>query len=80
MQLSQFCDSNLLHTQERLEKYTPGGYHPVTLGDLFHSERYKVSHKLGWGGFSTVWLAFDREYGQKSRTILKVPSNHTKYV
>lgn len=62
MDLSQFCPSNLLYTEECLSRYRPGGYHPVTLGDKFNAGRYAVFHKLGWGGFSTVWLAFDREY------------------
>lgn len=62
MDLSLFYQSNLLYTQESLSRYQCGGYHPVTLGDIFKDGRYKVHHKLGWGGFSTVWLAFDREY------------------
>jgi hypothetical protein len=36
-----------------------GGYHPVSIGDVFKS-RYTVESKLGWGHFSTVWLALDR--------------------
>lgn len=60
MDLSMFCQSNLLYTQESLSRYQPGGYHPVNLGDTFESDRYKIYHKLGWGGFSTVWLAKDR--------------------
>lgn len=39
--------------------YLPGGFHPVHLGDSFKEERYKVIHKLGHGGFATVWLAHD---------------------
>ena len=42
---------------EPLERYHLGGYHPTHLGDLFHEGRYKVLHKLGWGGYATVWLA-----------------------
>ncbi|PNP79326.1 hypothetical protein FNYG_07402 [Fusarium nygamai] len=38
------------------EAYHPGGYHPVHLGDVIQ-ERYRVIRKLGWGQFSTVWLA-----------------------
>ncbi|KAI2785551.1 kinase-like protein [Daldinia loculata] len=41
---------------EDLENYEPGGFHPVYLGDVY-DERYRVVHKLGSGGFSTVWLA-----------------------
>ena len=38
--------------------YRPGGYHPVHIGDFVH-ERYRVIHKLGFGTFSTLWLARD---------------------
>ncbi|VDB86859.1 unnamed protein product [Peniophora sp. CBMAI 1063] len=41
--------------------YQPGGYHPVTLGNVISSPktRYHVVHKLGWGGYATVWLVQD---------------------
>ncbi|OQE28558.1 hypothetical protein PENSTE_c003G08400 [Penicillium steckii] len=64
MELSEFRQSNLLYTQESLSKYQPGGYHPVSLGDTFKDERYEIHHKLGWGGFSTVWLANDKDHNQ----------------
>ncbi|CAG7924597.1 unnamed protein product [Penicillium olsonii] len=64
MDLSLFCQSNLLYTQESLSRYCPGGYHPVNLGDTFENGRYKIYHKLGWGGFSTVWLAMDNSRNQ----------------
>lgn len=38
-----------------------GGYHPVRLGDLFNN-RYSIIRKLGWGHFSTVWLAWDLKW------------------
>jgi serine/threonine-protein kinase SRPK3 len=44
---------------ESLERYRPGGYHPVNIDDAFHSGRYRVIQKLGWGGYSTVWLVYD---------------------
>ncbi|RBR26081.1 uncharacterized protein FIESC28_01109 [Fusarium coffeatum] len=45
---------------ESLEEYQDGGYHPVRLGDtLGPADRYKVIHKLGHGGFGTVWLCRD---------------------
>lgn len=43
---------------ETLERYEPGGYCPVTLGDVLHS-RYRVVNKLGHGTYSTIWLARD---------------------
>ncbi|KAH8782036.1 kinase-like domain-containing protein [Hyaloscypha sp. PMI_1271] len=57
--LSIYCSSNLLYNQEKMSRYRPGGFHPVCLGDTFKEGRYKICHKLGWGGFSTVWLAWD---------------------
>ena len=43
---------------ESAQCYQPGGYHPVHLGDVY-CERYKVINKLGFGSYSTVWLARD---------------------
>jgi len=37
------------------EGYRPGGYHRVSLGDAVGD--WRIQHKLGWGHFSTVWLA-----------------------
>ncbi|ATY61342.1 kinase domain-containing [Cordyceps militaris] len=43
---------------EDIERYTIGGYHPVMIGDVFN-ERYQIVDKLGWGGYSTVWITRD---------------------
>ena len=40
---------------------TAGGYHLVQIGDAYNS-RYVIVRKLGWGHFSTVWLAWDMKY------------------
>ena len=40
--------------------YTKGGYHPLFIGDTLQ-ERYVIIHKLGFGGFATIWLAYDKE-------------------
>lgn len=53
---------------EEVERYEPGGYHPVHLGDFFEN-RYRVVHKLGSGGFSTVWLVQDESPQRKSRWL-----------
>lgn len=47
---------------EDIEEYRTGGFHPVHIGDVFAKEGYRVLHKLGYGGFSTVWLARDDHY------------------
>lgn len=44
---------------EDIERYGPGGYHPVHLGDRFSAGRYEVIYKLGYGSYSTVWLCKD---------------------
>ena len=49
---------------EELEEYSPGGYHPVRIGDEYCQSRYLILHKLGYGSFSTVWLARDSLAGR----------------
>ncbi|KAL6709556.1 hypothetical protein ACN47E_001491 [Coniothyrium glycines] len=45
---------------EHLDMYEPGGYKPVMLNDLLHN-RYRIVDKLGFGGYSTIWLAHDEK-------------------
>jgi hypothetical protein len=45
--------------EENLDQYSTGGYHPVRIGDTFRDGAYKVVNKLGYGRYSTVWLAHD---------------------
>lgn len=40
--------------------YRPGGYHPVNIGERYHT-RYTILQKLGWGHFSTVWMVHDKK-------------------
>ena len=42
---------------EEIEDYHPDGYHPCHVGEIIDS-KYVILKKLGWGHFSTVWLAF----------------------
>ncbi|KAG6008644.1 hypothetical protein E4U43_000115 [Claviceps pusilla] len=50
---------NWIDGVEELEEYQPGGYHPIIIGDLLH-DRYQIVSKLGYGGYSTIWLAHDQ--------------------
>ena len=59
---------------ENLEEYRVGGYHPTIIGDTFHGGRYEVAHKLGFGGYSTIWLARDRQL--QKYVALKILAAH----
>jgi serine/threonine-protein kinase SRPK3 len=53
---------------EGVDGYRKGGYHAVRPGDRFAAGRYVAQRKLGWGNFSTVWLAFDVQCEVRLRT------------
>ncbi|KAL3477219.1 kinase-like domain-containing protein [Aspergillus californicus] len=57
---SQFRFHELTTPTEWAEDYRPGKYHPVNLGDTFKDSTYRVIRKLGYGSYSTVWLAKDQ--------------------
>jgi hypothetical protein len=63
---------------EDFEEYSLGGYHPSVIGDLFHDGRYEVIHKLGFGGYSTTWLARDRHLERYVALKIPVASEATK--
>lgn len=41
------------------DDYFNGRFFPVELGSVFKGDRYRVIHKLGCGGYATIWLARD---------------------
>ena len=73
MNSPQYTDSNN-SVDEGLEDYKPNGYHPVHIGEIL-LERYIIMQKLGFGHFSTAWLALDSKYGNyvciKNRRVMK---------
>ena len=58
---------------EKLEKYYHGGFCPIHLGECI-AGRFTVLHKLGHGGFGTVWLVRDAENRYGRYVVLKVVS------
>lgn len=62
---------------ERPERYHPGGYHPIVIGDCL-SDRYDVVHKLGFGTYSTTWLAKDRKTKKYVAIKIAVAGAHMK--
>ncbi|KAJ9271666.1 hypothetical protein DTO212C5_2091 [Paecilomyces variotii] len=55
---------------EKLERYRPGGYHPVNIGEQLDG-RYSIVHKLGFGAYSTIWLARNQKSGRY--VAIKIP-------
>ncbi|GAB4856515.1 hypothetical protein Ancab_014432 [Ancistrocladus abbreviatus] len=69
--------SDYTSEDEGTEDYRRGGYHAVRIGDTFKNGTYVVQSKLGWGHFSTVWLAWDTK---NSRYVaLKVQKSAQHY-
>lgn len=65
---------------ESIEEYKLGGFHPTHLGDLLgHDGRYKVVHKLGHGGFGTVWLCRDLNENRWRAVKILAASHSTGY-
>ncbi|KAH9988770.1 kinase-like domain-containing protein [Xylariaceae sp. FL0662B] len=56
-----------MEDMEELERYCPGGYHPILIGDRLN-DRYQIVHKLGHGTFSTAWLSWE----EKSSTYVAI--------
>lgn len=61
---------------EGIADYKIGGYHPVHIGEVLIN-RYVILQKLGWGHFSTVWLARDTAF--KTFVALKVQKSASHY-
>nr|KMM71115.1 hypothetical protein CPAG_07422 [Coccidioides posadasii RMSCC 3488] len=51
---------NWINGAESLEKYKLRGYHPIMIRDMLHKQ-YCIVDKLGFRGYSTVWLAKDTQ-------------------
>ncbi|KAH9857391.1 kinase-like domain-containing protein [Lenzites betulinus] len=74
---SSHSHSVMTEDEEDWEDYVKGGYHPVHIGDAFSNGRYVVVRKLGWGHFSTVWLANDTKLNR--HVALKIVKSAPRY-
>ena len=70
---SETSDYDYTSEDEGTEDYRRGGYHAVRIGDSFKHGRYVVQSKLGWGHFSTVWLAWDSQ-----KSVILFPNLYRK--
>lgn len=74
--VSDYEDSS---SNEEMEDYKMDGYHPVVLGEYYNTGKYQILQKLGWGHFSTVWLAIDKKvHGYFALKILKSKKSYTE--
>lgn len=74
---TSFYEDSDSSEDEGLPDYKIGGYHPVHVGEVF-KERYVIIQKLGWGHFSTVWLAKDKKHD--TYVALKVQKSAQHYI
>ena len=76
MNSPQYTDSNNSE-DEGLEDYKIDGYHPVHVGEIL-LDRYIIMQKLGYGHFSTAWLALDNNNG--NYVAIKVQKSDERYI
>ena len=72
----QYTDSDNSE-DEGLSDYKVNGYHPVHIGEVL-LERYIIMQKLGYGHFSTAWLALDTKFG--NYVAIKVQKAAQQYI
>ncbi|TVY92213.1 putative serine/threonine-protein kinase [Lachnellula willkommii] len=60
---------------EPRERYFQGlPYYPICIGDVL-DQRYRIEHKLGHGGYSTVWVAHDMQTKRDVALKIHVPGS-----
>ncbi|KAI0838806.1 kinase-like protein [Hypoxylon sp. FL0890] len=71
----EYYDAPAWVSVEDVQLYNKGGFHPVHIGDIL-AGRFEVLHKLGHGGFSTVWLCLDTT-NQRWRAVKIMTADHS---
>lgn len=59
-------DSEVPFEEETQTYYNPDQWFPARIGDVYNS--YQLISKLGYGGYSTVWLCRNLTYVRHVRT------------
>ena len=72
----KYTDSNKSE-DEGISSYKINGYHPVHIGEVL-LERYIIMQKLGYGHFSTAWLALDTKFG--TYVAIKIQKSAQQYI
>jgi serine/threonine-protein kinase SRPK3 len=60
IQINEEDDGEVFECDEEPHMLSPQlgyGYYPLMLGQRLHEDKYEIVRKLGWGGYSSVWLA-----------------------
>ncbi|CCH47007.1 Serine/threonine-protein kinase [Wickerhamomyces ciferrii] len=65
-----------LKNEEDENDYCYGGYHPVEIHEVLN-QNYQILRKLGWGHFSTVWLAYDKRHD--NHVAIKIVRSQSHY-
>ncbi|KAJ7194660.1 kinase-like domain-containing protein, partial [Mycena pura] len=64
---------------EPSEAYTNGGFCPIKLGDMLGpGDRYRIVFKLGFGNYSTVWLARDCVLSNRIVALKVIEADQTR--
>ncbi|ROW02978.1 hypothetical protein VMCG_05719 [Cytospora schulzeri] len=73
---------DLEYLSEGREVYNNGRLYPICIGDKIKfqvgnvlEDRYQISHRLGRGGYSTVWLAQDLRLNEAVALKIMVPGD-----
>lgn len=77
--------NNMCHNQEQenesdeqgIDDYKIGGYHSVYIGEVLH-KRYVIMQKLGWGQYSTLWLA--KDFKTQTYVAVKVQKSAPRFL
>lgn len=70
-------DDVIPENEEDLKDYVPGGYHTCYIGENYKNKKYTLVRKLGWGHFSTVWLARDND--KQCHVAMKIVRSAKQY-